>query len=106
MKLLLQGVGTSSGTVTGKVRIVEKGKLPFDFTDGDILVTRLTDPTMVPWMIKAAGIICDIGGITSHPSIVSRELGIPCIVATKVGTTTLQEGQMITMNGETGEIYE
>lgn len=97
-------MGTSTGNVQGKVRIIKSSKDHALFEEGDILVTRLTDPTMVPLMAKAGGIICEVGGMTSHPSIVSRELGIACIVAVKQATELLKNGQVITMDGKSGEI--
>ena len=103
-KKILRGIGVSPGIATGKVRIVQPGEHP-EFSGGEILVTRLTDPTMVQMMSKAAGIICEIGGMMSHPSIVSREMGISCIVAVKDAITVLKEGHIITMNGKTGEIF-
>lgn len=111
MQLIVKGLGVSTGKVRGKVKIIKKFEDHASFQEGDILVTHLTDPTMVPSMNKAAGIICNIGGLTSHPSIISRELGIPCIVSTKgvkdgkLGTETLKNNQEIEMDGETGEIY-
>jgi pyruvate,water dikinase len=102
---ILEGMGVSAGTVTGVVRVVQGAEDEENFQDGEILVTRLTDPTMVLMMNKAAAIVCDIGGMTSHPSIISRELGIPCVVATKEATTKLTTGQTITVNGSTGEIF-
>ena len=104
MKKILQGLGVSKGKATGTVRIIKKGQDYSHFQPGEILVTRLTDPTMVPIMGKAVGIICEIGGMTSHPSIVSRELGIPCIVAVDKATEILNEGDLVEMCGETGEI--
>ena len=104
MKKILQGLGVSKGKVIGTVRLIRKGQDYSHFQPGDILVTRLTDPTMVPVMGKAAGIICEIGGMTSHPSIVSRELGIPCIVAVDKAMDMLKDGDLIEMCGETGEI--
>ncbi len=111
MKKILQGMGVSRGEVRGRVRIIESLDDHTKFEEGDILVTRLTDPTMVVLMGKAAGIICDIGGLTSHPSIVSREMGIPCIVSAacektgKTATEMLEGGMVIKMCGEKGEIY-
>ena len=75
------------------------------FKEGNVLVTKITDPTMVMIMNEASAIVCDIGGITSHPSIISRELGIPCVVNTKEATSKLQDGQKIIVNGTTGEIF-
>lgn len=112
MKIIAKGLGVSKGTVQGKVKIIRDFADHASFEEGDILVTHLTDPTMVPSMNKAAGIICNIGGLTSHPSIISRELGIPCIVAAKSGATgkpvteLLNKNQEILMDGESGEIYE
>ena len=110
MELIAKGLGVSKGRVQGTVKIATGFADLSRFNDGDILVTCLTDPTMVPMMNKAAGIICDIGGLTSHPSIVSRELSIPCIVSAKgLGgkpiTTVLQEGQRVEIDGSTGEIF-
>jgi len=87
------------------VRIVRSHADSSRFQDGDVLVTKITDPTMVAMMGRAAAIICDIGSITSHPSIVSREMGIPCVVNTQVATTTLRDGQRVRVNGSTGEVY-
>ncbi len=79
------------------------------FEEGAILVTGMTDPDWVPIMKKAAGIVTDYGGRTSHAAIVSRELGIPAIVGTGNATTVLVSGQEITLScaeGETGYVYE
>jgi phosphohistidine swiveling domain-containing protein len=104
-ELILQGIGTSPGTAHGKVRLVKNVEDPVVFEKGDILVTKITDPTMVIMMSKASAIICDIGSITSHPSIVSREMGIPCVVNTKTGTEKLKDGTVVEVDGSTGEIF-
>ncbi len=101
----LTGQGTSQGTATGKCRLVEDHTAAF--SEGDILVTRITNPGMVTLMGKAAAIVCDIGGLTSHPSIVSRELGIPCVVsakdaAGKPATAVLKDGMRVKVDGEAG----
>jgi phosphohistidine swiveling domain-containing protein len=110
MEIIACGLGVSKGKIQGIVRVVTGFSDLSTFNETDILVTRLTNPTMVPMMNKAAGIICDIGGLTSHPSIVSRELGIPCIVSAKNVngkpiTQILSDGQRVEMNGTTGEIF-
>jgi len=69
------------------------------------LVTTITDPTMVQAMIKAAAIVTDIGGITSHPAILSREMGIPCVVNTKEGTKLIKDGMRLKVDGDKGEVY-
>jgi pyruvate, water dikinase len=104
-KLLLKGMGTSAGTAEGEVYIVESAKDSEKFPEGAVLVTKITDPTMVMMMNKSVAIVCDIGGMTSHPSIISRELGIPCVVGTKEATTKLKNGQKIIINGTTGEVF-
>ncbi len=83
MKQILKGMGVSQGKINGRVKLIESDKDSHKFNEGDILVTHLTDPTMVTMMGKAGGIICNVGGLTSHPSVVSREMGIPCIVSAK-----------------------
>jgi len=61
---------------------------------------------MTPLMNRAAAIVCDIGGMTSHPSIVSREMGIPCVVATKNATTLLRDGMRVIVDGDKGVVYD
>ena len=104
-ELILKGTGASAGVAHGKVQIVAGIKDAATFEEGSILVTRITDPSMVMMMAKSAAIVCDIGGLTSHPSIVSREMGIPCVVNTKTATSTLKYGQEIIVDGTKGEIY-
>ncbi len=105
MEKLLTGLGTSPGRATGKVRIVNGSDDEDRFNDGEVLVTRITDPTMVMMMNKASAIVCDIGGMTSHPPILSREMGIPCVVATKNATTKLKDGQEVMVDGNTGDVF-
>ena len=104
-KLLLKGMGVSRGKAEGSVCIVLS---PSDYAklhEGDILVTRMTDPSMTIIINRCAGIICDIGGMTSHPAIISRELGIPAIVAATNATTILTDGMKVSLDGATGEIF-
>ena len=104
-KPLLTGLAASSGVAQGKARIFMPGDALDSFQSGEVLVTTLTDPTMVQAMVKAAAIVTDIGGITSHPAILSREMGIPCVVNTKSGTKAIQEGSLIKVDGSKGEVY-
>lgn len=106
MKLILKGIAASPGIVQGEVKIIKGIKDSVKFKEGNILVTEITDPTMVQIMAKSSAIICDIGSITSHPSIVSREMGIPCVVGTKEATKILKDGMKVKVNGIKGEIYE
>lgn len=104
-KILLQGQGASPGIVCGSVKIIMSAKNISKAKSGDVLVTSMTTPDFVPVMKKVAAIVTDKGGQTSHAAIVSRELGIPCIVGTQKATKLLKNGQMITVNGSGGEIY-
>lgn len=92
--------GTAVGTkiATGKVRVIHDVKNIHEFQKGEILVTEITDPDWEPIMKIASAIVTDKGGRTSHAAIVSRELGIPCIVGTGNATSVLSDGQEITVD--------
>jgi len=103
--VILSGVGASSGIASGKIRIINSMKDLDKIREGDILVTKMTNPDMVVSMQKSAAIVTDDGGLTAHAAIVSREMGIPAVVGTQEATTKLKEGEIITVNGTTGKIY-
>ncbi|MDD1673020.1 MAG: phosphoenolpyruvate synthase, partial [Methanomicrobiales archaeon] len=105
-KILIQGQGASPGVASGSVVMVMNMKDVGKVQGGDIMVTRMTNPDMVPAMRKVAGIVTDEGGMTCHAAIVSRELGTPAVVGTKKATTILKEGQLVTIDGEKGFVYE
>lgn len=104
-KIVLRGIAASAGVGEGIVKIVWSIKDNIKFNEGDVLVTEMTEPSMVLVMIKAAAIITDVGGLTSHAAIVSREMGIPCVVATKNATKILKDGQRVKVDGAKGEVY-
>ena len=104
--VLLSGLGSSPGIVSGTVRIVTKLDHLDSVSDGDIIVTEMTMPDMVPAMKRAAGIVTDEGGMTSHAAIVSRELGVPAVVGTGSATRTLTSGQQVTIDGDKGTVRE
>jgi pyruvate,water dikinase len=104
--VLLSGAPASPGIAAGPVRLVHDPEEIDKVKSGDILVAGMTTPDFVPAMKRAAAIVTDRGGRTAHAAIVSRELGIPCIVGTESATTSLREGQMITVDGSTGNVYE
>jgi pyruvate,water dikinase len=104
--IILQGQGASPGIATGKVVIVQDVRDTAHVREGDIMVTRMTNPDMVPAMRKVAAIVTDEGGMTCHAAIVSRELGTPAVVGTKKATITLKAGQLVTVDGEKGFVYE
>lgn len=104
MAKVLHGIGVSRGIARGKVRLVlSAGDFP-SFCKGEVLVTTMTNPGMTSIMVKACAIICDIGGATSHASILARELGIPCVVATKNSTSELKNGIEVKVDGDRGEV--
>lgn len=105
-KALLQGLAASPGVATGKVVIIKDASEINKVLDGDILVAEMTNPDYVPAMKRAAGIVTDLGGRTSHAAIVSRELGVPAIVGTDNATKILTTGELITVDGAAGMVYE
>ncbi|WP_137289557.1 phosphoenolpyruvate synthase [Natronorubrum halophilum] len=105
-EVLVDGLGSSPGTVSGAAQIVTKLDDLDKVKDGDIIVTEMTMPDMVPAMKRASGIITDEGGMTSHAAIVSRELGVPAIVGTTNATTVLEDGQIVTLDGDKGAVLE
>jgi pyruvate,water dikinase len=102
---LLEGLGASPGQASGRVKIIQAVDELDRVLDGDILVTGMTSPDMVPAMRRAAAIVTDEGGLTSHAAIVSRELGVPAVVGTKQATKTLTDGALVTVDGERGIIF-
>ena len=86
----------------GKVRVIKDASRIGQFKKGEVLVTKMTDPDWVPIMKVASAIITDEGGITSHAAIVSRELGIPCIIGTKNATKVLNDGSLVEVRANHG----
>jgi pyruvate,water dikinase len=105
-KPVIKGQPASPGIGTGRIRIIKSAREINKVEKGDVLVTKMTTPDFVPAMKKVAAIVTDSGGQTSHAAIVSRELGIPCVVGTKEGTTKLKALKFITVDGSTGEIFK
>jgi pyruvate,water dikinase len=103
---ILRGTGASPGVISSRVKIIQKLDDINEVKEGDIMVTKMTSPDMVPAMRRAAGIVTNEGGLTCHAAIVSRELGAPCIVGTKEATKVLRDGMIITMDGKKGMVYE
>jgi len=103
---ILTGSPASPGVASGPVKLVPDPSQIDKVLEGDILVAEMTTPDFVPAMKRAAAIVTDRGGRTAHAAIVSRELGIPCVVGTEKAMATLKDGQVITVNGTGGEVYE
>ncbi|NKE46286.1 phosphoenolpyruvate synthase [Roseomonas frigidaquae] len=106
---ILTGSAVGEAVAAAEACVIRSAEDIAGFRDGAILVTEATDPDWVPIMRRAAGIVTDHGGTTSHAAIVSRELGVPAVVGTGHATTTLKEGQIITLScaeGDEGRVYE
>lgn len=104
--VLLTGAPASPGMASGPVKILQDASQIDKVEEGDILVSEITTPDFVPAMKRAAAIVTERGGRTSHAAIVSRELGGPCIVGTDQARFKLHDGQIITVDGAEGKIYE
>ena len=108
-KILISGIAVGAKIGAGKVRVLKNAKSINDFKKGEVLVTEITDPDWEPIMKIASAIVTDKGGRTSHAAIVSRELGIPCIVGAHSATKVLKNGSDVTVDasgGEVGNVYE
>jgi len=104
--VLLSGVPASPGMASGPVKIVYDASEIDKVESGDILVSEMTTPDFVPAMKRAVAIVTERGGRTAHAAIVSRELGVPCIVGAERALAILTNGQVITVDGSQGKIYE
>ena len=104
--MLLSGAPASPGIASGPVKIVSDASQIDKVKDGDVLVAEMTTPDFVPAMKRAVAIVTDRGGRTAHAAIVSRELGIPCVVGVGQATKTLKDGQIISVDGSRGKVYE
>ncbi|HTX09215.1 MAG TPA: phosphoenolpyruvate synthase [Solirubrobacteraceae bacterium] len=104
--VLVRGLGAAPGRAGGAARLLgtldDAGKL----ADGDVLVTHMTSPDWVPLMRRASAIVTDSGGMTCHAAIVSRELGIPCVVGTGDATKRMRDGELVTVDATQGTVIE
>lgn len=100
---VLQGLGASGGVVEGMVRVVNDPS-SIDMDPGDILVAHTTDPSWAAVMLLSSALVVDIGGLLSHAAVVARELGIPCVMGTEVGTQVLRSGDRCRIDGSAGTV--
>jgi pyruvate,water dikinase len=105
-KVLLTGLGASPGVATGVVKLITGSRDLDKVQQGDIMVTKMTMPDMVPAMRRAGAIVTDEGGMACHAAIVSRELGCPAVVGSKKATQILKDGMLVTVDGGKGMVYE
>jgi len=106
MNVILKGIAASMGVASGAVNIIHSPKEIDKIKKGEVLVTEMTTPDFVPAMRRASAIVTDTGGRTCHAAIVSRELGIPCVVGSGTATHDLKAGQVITVDGKKGMVYK
>lgn len=105
-EIILKGAAASIGIAAGPVKVIHSPKEIDKILEGDVLVTEMTTPDYVPAMKRAKAIVTDKGGRTCHAAIVSRELGIPCVVGTEKATTVLKDIGVVTVDGRGGVIYK
>ena len=101
---VVTGVAGSPGVVSGPVRVVRSLAEASTLSDGDIMVCEMTLPPWVPLFSIVAGVVADTGGVLSHCAIVAREFELPAVVGTQVGTTLLEDGMMVTVDGTKGTV--
>ncbi|MDQ1396354.1 MAG: rifampicin phosphotransferase, partial [Acidimicrobiaceae bacterium] len=100
----LTGIPGCAGTATGRARIILDPSDPFALEEGDILVAPVTDPAWTPLFVTAGAVVVDVGAQITHAVIVSRELGIPCVVSVTDATKKIPDGATITVDGAAGTV--
>ena len=103
---LVSGRAAAPGIIAGRVRVVSDVDEARAVQAGEILVAPMTTPDWVPAMRRAGALVTDSGGVTCHAAIVSRELRVPCIVGTHNATSVLRNGELVTVDGAAGQVYE
>lgn len=101
---ILQGDCASPGRVRGQAKVINAPAEMVKMNVGDVLVSIATTPDLVPAIKKASAIVTDVGGITCHAAIISRELGIPCVVGTRIATKVVKDGTVLDVNATHGKI--
>ena len=104
--VLVSGLAASPGTASGTVRVLRSPAEGDRLRAGDVLVAPMTSPDWVPTLRRAAALVTDGGGMTCHAAIVSRELGLPAVVGARTATTTLRDGEVVTVDGSRGTVVE
>ncbi len=101
---VLQGAAGSAGVATGRARVILDAADPVGLEPGDVLIAPQTDPSWVPLFVAAAAVVVNVGAMGSHAMIVSRELGIPCVVSVADATESIPDGAIITVDGNAGTV--
>ena len=100
----IDGMAVSPGTVEGRARVVLDPDAGIDIEPGEVLVCQTTDPSWASYFLVASALVIDIGGAMSHGAIVAREMGIPCVINTRVGTQAIRSGDLVRVDGDGGEV--
>lgn len=100
----IQGLPGCPGSAQGRARVILDSHDPLALEPGDILIAPITDPSWTPLFVPSAAVVVDVGAALSHAIIVSRELGIPCVISATQATEKIPDGAMISVNGDTGEV--
>ena len=103
-EVLVRGLGASPGRATGAVRVLHSPAEGAELLPGEVLVAPMTNPDWVPVLRRAGALVTDGGGMTCHAAIVTRELGVPCVVGARTATSVLRTGTMVTVDGRAGEV--
>jgi pyruvate,water dikinase len=105
-RVLVRGLAASNGTASGRVRVLKDPAQRDLLQPGEVLVAPMTSPDWMSAIRRAAALVTDGGGMTCHAAIVSRELNVPCVVGARIATTTLRDGEMVTVDGARGVVLE
>ncbi|HKN91365.1 MAG TPA: PEP-utilizing enzyme, partial [Acidimicrobiia bacterium] len=100
----ITGLAVSPGVVEGRVRVVLDPLAGEPLQPGEILVCETTDPSWTSLFLVAAGLVIDVGGALSHGAILARELGVPCVINTRVGSQVLRTGDLLRVDGDAGRV--
>jgi pyruvate,water dikinase len=101
---ILHGVTGSAGTAVGRARVVMDASDPCALEPGDVLVAPLTDPAWTPLFTVASAVVVEVGGQVSHAVIVSRELGLPCVISVEDATRRIPDGAIVAVDGSAGTV--
>ena len=100
----LQGMPGCPGLAEGRARVILDSNDPTELEPGDILIAPITDPSWTPLFVPAAAVVVDVGAPLSHAIIVSRELGIPCVVSATDASRKIPNGALVQVNGDSGVV--
>jgi pyruvate,water dikinase len=101
---VIKGMPVAPGVVEGVARVVTDPEAGIEIEPGEVLVCQTTDPSWASYFLVASALVIDIGGAMSHGAIVARELGVPCVINTRVGTSAIKSGDRLRVDGGAGEI--